>query len=355
MTNHLTGRHIVVDLVAAGGGDGVHRWFDSIQHHDTVLGPPADDAPVPRRIIAHALNLALFSRLLAHVDSARDYVEQQRIADRRILIDHGAVRTVVLADVHPLLTGASQVARVLEPLGFTRRDAYPMPRLAMTGYAYAHDDLPDDIAQWFVSELYPDRFDASFVAAVTRTLASTTDALDDTAHAHLGTLAEHRELALDAAVELMPALVQCFTRRHQPPHLDDYERLLADSDEMAWIATEGTTFNHATDRVPNVAATADAERAAGRPLKDSVEVSANGRVRQTAHRAASVRRSFRTGIGLESSVVERDVPGSFFEFIERRPIPETGRLDLSFDAANAQAIFAMTNAIDATTQSSSDR
>jgi hypothetical protein len=36
------------------------------------------------------------------------------------------------------------------------------------------------------------------------------------------------------------------------------------------------------------------------------------------------------------------VPGSFFEFITRAPLPDGSGLDLAFDAANAQQIFAMT-------------
>ena len=43
--------------------------------------------------------------------------------------------------------------------------------------------------------------------------------------------------------------------------------------------------------------------------------------------------------------VEREVPGSFYEFITRLPLPpEEGKcgLDLSFDSSNAQAIFKMT-------------
>ena len=62
-------------------------------------------------------------------------------------------------------------------------------------------------------------------------------------------------------------------------------------------------------------ATAAAEREAGRSIKDKVEVSASGRVRQTALRAAEVRRSFRAEDG---TLVARTVPGSFFEFITRR-------------------------------------
>ena len=109
------------------------------------------------------------------------------------------------------------------------------------------------------------------------------------------------------------------------------------SAEAAWIATEGNAFNHATDRVPDVAALAERLRAEGRPVKDKVEVSASGRVRQTALRADTVDRAFADG-------VRRAVPGSFYEFISRAADPETGRLDLGFDSGNATGIFAMTRA-----------
>lgn len=39
-----------------------------------------------------------------------------------------------------------------------------------------------------------------------------------------------------------------------------------------------------------------------------------------------------------------EVPGSFFEFIERAPLPGETRLDLAFDTNNAQGIFKMTAA-----------
>lgn len=63
---------------------------------------------------------------------------------------------------------------------------------------------------------------------------------------------------------------------------------------------------------------------------------------QTAFHAARVKRTFRAADG---SPVEKDVPGSFYEFITRLPLPkEYGKnaLDLSFDSSNAQAIFKMT-------------
>ena len=76
-----------------------------------------------------------------------------------------------------------------------------------------------------------------------------------------------------------------------------------------------------------------------------MEVSASGRVRQTAHRAHLAPRLLDDG---EGGAVSVDVPTSFFEFISRAPLPDTGALDLGFDAANAQGIFAMTAEVAAT-------
>ena len=296
---------------------------------------------VPRVVLAHALDVALFAELLTAVPSGAAYVAEKVAAGGRVLLDHGAVRTVAWPCTGALPPGAEQVARVLEPLGYRRCETYPLPRLRMTGHAYTHLDRPADVAQWFVSELHPDEFSMPFRQAVERVLATSTDALDDGARRALATLAADERLTATRSRELLPSLVACFRRRHEPPTEADYEALLAESAEMAWIATEGTTFNHATDRVVGIEQVAAAERSAGRPIKDRVEVSATGRIRQTAHRATPVVRALR---GTEGGFVDRTVPGSFFEFIERaaHPVAADGRPDLGFDTGNAQGIFAMT-------------
>jgi hypothetical protein len=92
--------------------------------------------------------------------------------------------------------------------------------------------------------------------------------------------------------------------------------------------------------VQDVAALAEAQKALGRPMKEALEVGSSGRVVQTAFRAAQVERAF---VDPQGQLVLRTVPGSFYEFITRKPLPD-GRLDLSFDSANAQAIFKMTAA-----------
>ncbi len=78
-------------------------------------------------------------------------------------------------------------------------------------------------------------------------------------------------------------------------------------------------------------------------MKPTIESSRSGRVRQTAFRADVVAREFLRDDG---SVVHHQVPGSFYEFIQRDFVsdPATGhrRLDLAFDSSNAQGIFKMT-------------
>jgi hypothetical protein len=48
----------------------------------------------------------------------------------------------------------------------------------------------------------------------------------------------------------------------------------------------------------------------------------------------------------QGQVVTLEVPGSFYEFIQREQEPGSPWLDLRFDAANATGIFKMTSAAD---------
>lgn len=295
---------------------------------------------VSRAELAQALNMALFHGLVQRVPAAQDYIAADVVAsDRQVVFDHGALRTVRWPG-GALPAGEAAFTRLLLPLGFQLKDTYPLPRLKMTGRAYCHQDFPQDIAQFFVSELHPEQFSPRFQQAVTRVLASSRDPLGHEDVRDLDQLAHSGALPLPRALRLLPALLGCFDRQHDLFALDDYELLRAESAEMAWIATEGNAFNHATDRVDDVDAVAQRQRRLGRPIKDQVEVSASGRVRQTAFRAATVRREFLTPQGR----VSRTVPGSFYEFITREEVPGK-RLDLAFDAGNATGIFSMTAAV----------
>ncbi len=287
--------------------------------------------------LSTALALVLFEDVVQRVTWARAYVRDLYRAGRRLWFDHGALRTVA-APCGELPPGRASFARFLEPLGYRHAETYPLERLSMTGYVYTHAQLPESIPQYFVSEFHPERFSPEFQAAVQRVVGTSRDPLPPSAQEDLAELAREGSLPLDRARLLLPDLVACFDRQHDHPRLTDYELIAAESQEMAWICHEGQLFNHATDRVEDVAAVAEEQRRLGRPIKDEVEVSASGRVIQTAFRAQEVERLF---VDDQGELVMRRVPGSFHEFITRHE-EQPGQLDLGFDSSNAQGIFVMT-------------
>ena len=298
---------------------------------------------ISRAGLAQALNMLLFEDLLERVPAAKTYASDCGLSSRKILHDHGAVRTVALDSMGSLPAGQEAITRILRPLGYALNGVYPLERLKMTGRSYAQVDFPEEIAQFFVSELHPEQFSPVFQAGVKRVTGTSIDPLTPEAAALLAELDQHRNLSIEKATALLPALFRCFARQHREATLSDYETLLKESPEMAWIATEGNAFNHATDRVPDVDKLAAEQKALGQPMKPTVETSQSGRVRQTAFLAARVKRWFRAADG---DPIEREVPGSFYEFITRLTMPEEKEgkhaLDLSFDSSNAQAIFKMT-------------
>jgi len=306
---------------------------------ETILQEPG--SLVSRATLAAALNLELLAGLLERVPSGRAYMDDLAKAGRKLVFDHGAMRTVALDGMGTLPAGLSAITRILEPLGYRVSHTYPMARLKMTGHSFTHRDLPEDLPQFFVSELHPEQFSPEFQAAVRRVTEDSVDPLSAVDLVWLARLGSDGSLPLDDARALLPKLAACFTRRHEPPHLADYEILKAESAEMAWIATEGNAFNHATDRVPVLEAVVEQQRMRGRRVKDRIEISASGRVRQTALHADPMLREFHNADG---AIIRREVPGSFFEFIAREKLPGEDRLDLAFDTNNAQGIFKMTAA-----------
>ncbi len=309
---------------------------------DPALGKTGET--VSRATVAMALNVVLMHGLLARVPTGAAYVTNRVLAGRRIMFDHGALRTIRFAEgpTGALPAGEEAFTRILEPLGYRMAGFYPLGRLRMTGRAYAHFDLPEAVPQFFLSELHVEQFPPAFQAVAKRVFGTSHDPLTEGARALLAALVETGAAPVALAIAGLPSLVAAFDRQHEIPSVEDYRLLLDESAEAAWISTEGNAFNHVTDRVEDVEALAASQRALGRPMKDKVEVSTSGRVRQTAYKADPVERRFRTASG-ETTMT---VPGSFYEFItrDRLPAPDHARLDLTFDSGNAQGIFKMTAA-----------
>ncbi|MEC3910845.1 DUF1338 domain-containing protein [Sphingobium sp. CR2-8] len=322
---------------AALGEQAARQTLDMLEIDPILLAQHGDT--VSRAAFAMAMNVALFHDLLHRVPSGAAYVADTLSRGGKVVFDHGALRSIRFPDgpTGALPGGEDAFTRIFLPLGYEMAAIYPLDRLRMTGRAYRHRDFPEAIPQFFLSELHVDRFDAAFGEAAARVFGTSRDPLDDRARAVLADFNTADTVQLVDAIAVLPVILSAFDRQHEPPSFADYQLLLSRSNEAAWIATEGNGFNHATDRVADVAALADRLKAEDHPMKEKLEISRTGRVRQTAFRADSVERPFADGEW-------RRVPGSFYEFISRDIDPETGKLDLAFDTGNATGIFAMTSA-----------
>lgn len=333
MTERVVSQSTVIGRLVAAAGDSTAAALGVLDLSPRWAG---NGDRVSRAEAAMALNALLFADLIARVPTAAAYVARVRAKGGKVHFDHGALRTID-GPTGALPRGFRAFARLLEPLGYEVVGTYPLPRLNMTGRAFAQRDQPEDIPQFFVSELHVDRLAEAAQPVVARVFGGSADPLGAAGRALLDAMARDGHCDFARAAAGLGDLVRAFSRHHPAPALADYEALLPHSAEAAWIATEGNAFNHATDRVADIDALVSALRAEGYPLKPEIETSANGRVRQTAFLADKVRRRFAGGEA-------REVPGSFYEFIARAVDPATGRLDLTFDSGNATGIFAVTRA-----------
>ncbi|MCJ2185600.1 2-oxoadipate dioxygenase/decarboxylase family protein [Novosphingobium beihaiensis] len=325
-------------LLAAAVGEARAAWtLETLAIAPDLRGSSSRPS---RAHVAIALNAALFLDLVDRVPTAARYVQAVRATGEPIVFDHGALRTID-GPCGALPRGYTAFARILAPLGYEVGGLYPLPALKMTGRAFVHRDFPETIPQFFVSELHVSELPEAAQAAAERIFGASSDPLGKAEQAALDTLARDGTCSMEEAETIVKGLLRAFGRQHPAPALEDYRALLEHSKEGGWIATEGNAFNHATTRVPDVTALAKELKAEGYPMKPAVEVSQNGRVRQTAILADTVSRPFRLPDGSETVM---DVPGSFYEFITRDTDPATGLLDLTFDSGNATGIFAVTRA-----------
>lgn len=298
------------------------------------------DQEVSRAQLSMSLFLVLYADLLERVPHAKKYFERHKLEERTILFDHGAVRTVLHDRNGALPAGEESLVRILKALGYFHNHTYPLEKLKMTGRSYTQADFPTLIPQYFVSEFHVERVeDDEFIKAVINVTEDSIDPLSEQTKQDLEFLNSNKYLPRERCSEFLANCASAFARQHPVPELHDYKRIIKHSAEMAWITTEGNAFNHATDRVSNLTALVDEENSLGTPMKETIEVSKTGRVLQTAYRADPIERPF---IDEKGECVQIEVPGSFFEFIQREIDPETGELDLQFDASNATGIFKMT-------------
>ncbi|KAA8497273.1 hypothetical protein FVE85_1002 [Porphyridium purpureum] len=304
---------------------------------------------------------AVFDRLLRQYERRTPQMAQvrSRLVDESgralpLENDHVAFRTLGTA---PL--GISSIERVLESLGYTRRDGLSFEQKKLDAFWYSApesaDTLYDPLPRVFVSEL---RFH-ELTNDAQRIIHEYVAQVDD----------RYKPGGALFAPQSVDEMVEFFGGDEQTPVLPwpavtraHYDRLSSESEYAGWVLTQGNQLNHFTVSVHSLPdhldtcekisdALSDVSQGAALVFNRSgggiVKVSPDGLLRQCATMAAEV--PFRFADEADECLI----PGAYVEFAERLALPaykDLRKCDLKrhmrrdgFESANADRIFESTS------------
>ncbi len=238
--------------------------------------------------------------------------------------------------------GIASLEKVFLHYGYTRRDRYEFPEKKLDAFWYSPPD--EEHPRVFISELRIGALTPEAQRIIHRYVdgvrTDPVDALD---------LNDGTQVSRFLQQPLWPA-----------PTWPDYERLASESEYAAWVIYNRYYLNHFTIAVHNLPAGFDSIEDFNRFLEENgftlsdsggkIKISRDGRLLQSSTVAAFVDARFDDGAG---RIETHRIPGSYVEFIERRPLERFERLPRAeirpehrregFEAQNADKIFESTS------------
>lgn len=279
----------------------------------------------------------LFNRYKASVPAVeritRAMIEQGIVGSQQeILNDHIAFRTLGLPNL-----GIASFEKIFLHHGFKKRDFYSFEEKKLNAWWYAPP--ADNYPRIFISELRVNELSPDAVAIIKKYTESITEDPVDQIDLNDG----------QAITEYL----------HRPlwsmPELDEYTRLMEESEYAAWVILNRYYLNHYTISVHNLGSGYNSlpnfnafVESLGIKLNDAggkIKTSADGLLCQSSTVAEWNEVEFPGGKKLS-------VAGSYVEFAERKVLPEFSHLPSSsigpqhrregFEAGNADKIFEST-------------
>ncbi len=270
----------------------------------------------------------LFDRLWVGYRQRVPYVQ----AYERVIHEHGATfvndhiafRSIA---VERPMAGMASVSRIFEALGYRPAGCYTFEDKHLTAvhFQHPHPQFP----KLFISELKTWELEPAARTAIRRTLESHAPALPDET---LDALCSVEELSLDDRESLLEAVVDWFERLPWiVPEKQDVLTVNEQSQYAAWVLVHGYAVNHFTtlinshgsESLNDIEKTVAALKAAGVPMKETIEGAPGSKLRQTATAAAVI------DVPVRDGGVETTMPWTYayFELAERGQVtdPETGR------------------------------
>lgn len=285
----------------------------------------------------------LWERYRERVRYVRDYEERIRSAGAAFVNDHIAFRT--LAGQNPL-SGIASLARIFVALGYRAAGCYSFEDKHLDAIHYQHPNA--EFPKLFISELRTWELTRAACDTVTELLESHREPVGVETLASLSRLDECDE---DQRTRLLDEVVgQFHDLPWAAPEKNAVVALNQESQYAAWVAVHGYNVNHFTslinshgvEELDTIDKTVEALRAAGVPMKASVEGEPGSKLRQSATEAVVIDVTVADG----QAVTTMPWTYAYFELAERGEVTdaETGRKSRfeGFLGPQATHLFEMT-------------
>lgn len=282
---------------------------------------------VSQQTITQRLLDRLWVGYTERVAYARRYAELVTEKGGRVVNDHCAFRTFhcPTGEQPP---GIEAIGSVLESLGYLRRDPYRFPSKHLNSFHYQHPDNRD-FPKFFVTQLEVEALSEGTAQLIREAVEETPDLLAGPPRRWLAELKANGQISEADADELVERLVTLFGRPWGPPKRSTVLRVNEESQFAAWTLLHGNAVNHFTAYVnhqevpewPDIEATAAGLRAAGVPMKDSIEGEPGSKLRQTSTQAVDEACPVTEDDGSEGTL---SWSYAYYELAERGTIEQNG-------------------------------
>lgn len=231
-----------------------------------------------------------YKKRVVYAAQYQDMVERQ---GGRVQNDHIALRTFnTQTGQQP--AGVAAIARILEPLGYQKKDQYIFADKHLTAWHWEHATHPDH-PKIFVSQLEVDRLTPATAAMIDACVANAPDLLTATDLESLHNIGRGQSIDPAQAAKLAANLAAFFVRPWSPPSREVVEAVNVESQYAAWTLLHGNSVNHFTAYInrqnvaawPDLETTVNALRAAGLPMKDELEGEKGSKLRQSSTKAST--------------------------------------------------------------------
>jgi hypothetical protein len=227
-----------------------------------------------------------YRRRVPYAEKYRQLVEEK---GGEAINDHIALRTLN-APMPTQPSGIEAMRRIFLALGYTQEGTYDFPKKHLTAVHLEHRNIL--MPRIFISQLEVERLPADAAERIRKAVATSVpdwQPIDDV----VAKIAASK-LPEDQAGKAVEQFVHAFRRPWRPPLRETVLAVNKVSQYAAWTLLHGNGINHFTafineqnvEEWPDIETTIEGMRAAGIPLKDTIEGAPGSKLRQSSTLAA---------------------------------------------------------------------